>query len=194
MLHRILFVGPVGAGKTTAIAAVSDSGVSQTEALASDAVASRKPNTTVAMDYGTLRIGTDQTIQLVGTPGQARFDFMWEILAEGAIGIVLMIDNSLPEPLADLDLYLHAFRNLIDRQGAPAVVAVTRTDLGGGLSIPHYREHLAASGRRLPVFEVDARSREDVKQALFAMAALLDPKTRRALPTSATVEITGPTA
>ena len=177
-MHKILFAGPVGAGKTTAIASVSDSAVVQTEAKASDEVALRKAKTTVAMDYGTLKIDSSVTIQLVGTPGQARFDFMWEILAEGAIGIIIMIDNARLAPLSDMDHYLEAFRGLIDC-GGPAVVAVTRCDLGEGPSIGAYRDHLVRQGRRIPVFEVDARCRADVKQVLLAMVALLDPKTRR---------------
>lgn len=178
MRHKILFAGPVGAGKTTAIAAVSDSGVAQTEARASDEVRERKARTTVAMDYGTLRLDADTTVQLVGTPGQARFEFMWEILAEGALGIVVLVDNARPQPLADLDHYLDGFRDLIERQGGAAVVGVTRMDLGGP-DLAAYRAHLAAQGRRIPVLEVDARVREDVKQALLAVAALLDPATRR---------------
>jgi uncharacterized protein len=179
MLHKILFAGPVGSGKTTAIATISDSGVAQTEARASDEVAQRKARTTVAMDYGTLHIDAGHTIQLVGTPGQCRFDFMWEILAEGAIGIVILVDNARAAPMDDLDYYLKAFQRLIDDQGGAVVIGVTRCDLGAGPAIAAYRDHLQRQGRRIPVFEIDARSREDVRMALLAMTALLDPSTRR---------------
>ena len=70
MEHKILFAGPVGAGKTTAIASISDIPVVQTEAKATDDVAMRKANTTVAMDYGTLNLDGVAKIHLYGTPGQ----------------------------------------------------------------------------------------------------------------------------
>lgn len=178
MLHKILFAGPVGAGKTSAIAVVSDSGVVQTEARASDDVKARKPRTTVAMDYGTLRLDQDATIQLLGTPGQPRFEFMWEILAEGALGVVILIDNLRPDPLADLDFYLHSFRGLTQQSGKAAVIGVTRMDMGGP-PLSKYRKHLAESGRRIPVLEVDARRRDDVKIVLLSLTAMLDPTTRR---------------
>ena len=94
MLYMILFAGPVGAGKTTAIASVSDTEVVQTDAKATDEVAERKDQTTVAMDYGTLEVDTGLTIQLIGTPGQERFDFMWDIRPMEPWGLWLLIDNA----------------------------------------------------------------------------------------------------
>lgn len=177
--YKILFAGPVGAGKTSAIAAVSDTGVAQTEAPASDEVALRKENTTVAMDYGSVAVDPQLTIRLVGTPGQVRFSFMWEILAEGAIGVMVLIDNARPDPIADLHTYLDAFRALIEHHGGAAVIAITRTDLGGGPRRADYVRALSRRGLRLPVLEVDARSREDIKNALLILTAMLDPSSRR---------------
>ncbi len=178
-LNKILFAGPVGAGKTTAIAAVSDSPVVKTDARASDDVAERKQSTTVAMDYGTLRIDSTLTIQIVGTPGQERFSFMWEILSHGAIGLILLVDNARPDPLADMAFYLESFGSLLERRGAAAVVGVTRSDLSPLPGIATYREELERLGHRLPVFEVDARERTDVKVALMALAAELGPAGQR---------------
>ncbi len=176
-LHKILFAGPVGAGKTTAITSVSDSPVVATDAQASDEVLERKQTTTVAMDYGTLQIDPQLNIQLVGTPGQERFGFMWEILSQGAIGVVFLFDNARPEPLADMAFYIDAFRTLVDRQGGAAVVGVTRSDLAPSPGLDRYREELMRMGYRLPVFEVDARKRDDVKVALLALASELNPTT-----------------
>lgn len=178
-LHKILFAGPVGSGKTTAIAAVSDSPVVQTDARASDEVLERKQHTTVAMDYGTLQIDPNLTIQLVGTPGQSRFSFMWEILSQGAIGAVVLVDNARPDPLADMTFYLQAFGRLLEQRGAAAVVGVTRCDVSPQPGIDDYRGELKRLGLRLPVFEVDAREREDVKVALLALAADLSPAIHR---------------
>ena len=179
MMHKILFAGPVGAGKTTAIASVSDTEVVQTDVNATDEVAERKARTTVAMDYGTLKIDDGLTIQLVGTPGQQRFDFMWDILSMGAIGVVILIDNARPDPLADLDIYLGAFKRLLDQDGGAGVVGVTRYDLSVNPPLSAYDRKVQAMGYRLPVFEVDARERDDVKTALMALASELNPNAHR---------------
>lgn len=179
MLHKILFAGPVGAGKTTAIASVSDTKVIQTDVRATDEVIERKDRTTVAMDYGTLEIDAGLTIQLVGTPGQERFDFMWDILARGALGALVLIDNARPDPLKDLDVYLSAFHRLLHHSGGRGVVGVTRRDLCGRLTLNDYRAAIGSRGLRWPVFEIDARSREDVKVALLALAAELNPHPQR---------------
>ena len=99
MEHKIIFAGPMGAGKTTAIAAISDIDVVSTESAATDEVALRKANTTVAMDYGVLRLEGGSSVHLYGTPGQERFSFMWDILTEGGMGLVLMLGVWLPPPL-----------------------------------------------------------------------------------------------
>jgi signal recognition particle receptor subunit beta len=178
-MHKILFAGPVGAGKTTAIASVSDTPVVATDTRASDEVQARKQRTTVAMDYGTLKVDPKLTVQLLGTPGQVRFSFMWEILSQGAIGLILLIDHARPDPLGDLRYYIEAFRGLLDKPGAAAVLGVTRCDLSPAPGIDRYREALAEIGYRMPVFEVDARERDDVKVALLALAAELSPQIRR---------------
>ena len=72
--HKIIFAGPVGAGKTTAIGAISDIPPITTDAVASDMTANRKPNTTVAMDYGLMKLDGLERVHLYGTPGQERFD------------------------------------------------------------------------------------------------------------------------
>lgn len=179
MMQKILFAGPVGAGKTTAIASVSDTEVVQTDARATDEVVERKERTTVAMDYGTLRIDDALTIQLVGTPGQERFSFMWDILAMGAIGVVIMIDNARADPLADLETYLGAFRRLLDQEGGAGVVCVTRFDVSARPPLVEHERRVQDLGYRLPVFEMDARRREDVKTALMALASELNPNAHR---------------
>lgn len=181
MEKKIIFTGPVGAGKTTAISAVSDIPVAGTEAAASDEVSLRKGSTTVAMDYGILNLDGGDKVHLYGTPGQDRFSFMWEILSEGAMGFVILIDNARPEPLADLEHYLTSFRKQIDRCGDAVVIGVTRTELDPQPDpLRHFHDFLAARNLNIPVFEVDGRQRADVKQMLLALLSLLDPCTSRA--------------
>ncbi len=181
MENKIIFAGPVGAGKTTAISAVSDIMVVGTEAKASDEVAQRKTTTTVAMDYGILNLEDGAKVHLYGTPGQERFSFMWEILSEGAMGFVILLDSARPDPMADLELYLNAFRKPIAKSGDAVVIGVTRTELNPQIDLlDRLNERLATLKLSIPVFEVDGRQRKDVKQMLLALLAFLDPSTSRA--------------
>lgn len=180
MEHKIIFAGPVGSGKTTSISSVSDIMVVGTEAKASDEVAMRKANTTVAMDYGILNLEGGEKVHLYGTPGQERFSFMWEILSEGAMGFVILIDSLRPDPLADLDAYMRAFAGSISKSGDAVVIGVTRTEENRqpGL-LGRLHDKLETFELNIPVFEVDGRKREDVKQLLMALLSLLDPTTSR---------------
>ena len=83
--NKIIFSGTVGAGKSTAIAALSDIPPVATEAVATDETSQLKKTTTVAMDYGVLNLPDGEKVMLYGTPGQERFSFMWDILSEGGI-------------------------------------------------------------------------------------------------------------
>ncbi len=177
MEHKIIFVGPVGAGKTTAINSISDIPVVQTEAKASDEVALRKTNTTVAMDYGTLNLDGGARVHLYGTPGQERFSFMWEILTLGGLGLVLLIDNAREDPLADLEFYIKSFRRFIGNNAL--VVGVTRLDDKPRPGLYSFHTKLKELGIKAPVFEVDSREREDVKVMLLGLLAVLDPGVRR---------------
>jgi signal recognition particle receptor subunit beta len=180
MENKIIFAGPVGAGKTTSISSISDIKVVGTEAAASDEVALRKANTTVAMDYGVLNLEDGMKVHLYGTPGQDRFDFMWEILSEGAMGFVILIDSLRPDPLADLETYLNAFRKSITGCGDAVVVGVTRTEGRPQADLlDRLHERLRTLKLNIPVFEVDGRQREDVKQLLLALLSLMDPTTSR---------------
>ena len=175
MEHKIIFAGPVGSGKTTAISSVSDIMVVGTEAKASDEVAQRKTNTTVAMDYGILNLEGGGKVHLYGTPGQDRFNFMWEILSEGAMGFVILIDSARPDPLGDLEHYLNAFRKPIAKCRDAVVIGVTRTELNPQIDLlDRFHERIAAMKLNVPVFEVDGRERQDVKQLLLALLAVIE--------------------
>lgn len=179
MEWSILFAGPVGAGKTQAIRTASDIEVVSTEAGATDETALLKADTTVAMDMGVMQLGGGDRIRLLGAPGQARFDFMWEILLEQANGLVLLVDHSRPQALDDLRFYAS---QLAARGGAdwiPWAVGVTHTDAAGARDLSAYRALLAQHPLPcglgpVPVLEVDARDRDDVRALLVALAAMLE--------------------
>ncbi len=180
MEQKIIFAGPVGAGKTTAIASISDIPVVSTERHATDQVALRKANTTVAMDYGVLNLEDGVRIHLYGAPGQDRFDFMWDILTVGGIGLVLLLDHSRDELESDLEHFLGAFESFIKKVDGAVVIGVTRTDLVPDVSLAPLRQKILARGLKVPLFEVDARERDDVRHLLLALLANLHPAVTRA--------------
>lgn len=120
---KLVVSGPVGAGKTTFVQSLSETPVIATEAEASEDIG--KTHTTVAFDFGTLELA-GYTIHLYGTPGQDRFDFMWEVLCEGALGLALLVSGEAPQD------FLHA-RNILEfitsRIPVPFIVGVTHQDL-----------------------------------------------------------------
>jgi len=175
--QKIVFTGPVGAGKTTAISSISDIPMVRTEAHATDETKKLKPNTTVAMDYGVLNLEGGVKVHLYGTPGQERFDFMWEILTQKGIGLVLLVDNRREDPLEDMRHYLQAFRDFISDRAV--VIGVTGMDEKPRPGLYSFHTRLAELGMKMPLFEVDARRREDVKMMLMALLAMLDPGLKR---------------
>lgn len=170
--HKIIFTGPVGSGKSTAINSISDMPVISTEQLATDHVKERKETTTVALDYGMIKLGDGENIHLYGTPGQERFNFMWDILIDNAIGIIILVDSANTSPLEDLSFFLETFKEFINNNAV--AVGITRTDLGGGPFISDYHRVLKDFGINPPVFEVDGRKKSDISMLIQALLFSLD--------------------
>lgn len=169
---KIIFTGTVGAGKTTAINAISQIDTVSTEAIASDEVAERKATTTVGMDYGEVEIDDGLVLRLYGTPGQDRFRHMWDILSKGAFGFIILIDNTRETPLDDLEVYLEAFKTQIEQSSA--VIAITRTDLSATPNIDVYNQFLADRGEVFPVMTADMREQDDVLTLLDLLFTTLE--------------------
>ncbi len=162
---KIVVTGPFSAGKTTLIRTISEITVLSTERGITDHTKSRKAETTVAMDFGRITIDRDLVLYLFGTPGQDRFDFMWEILGEGMLGYVLLLDSSRPESLVEAEGILAAFRKMA---AVPFVVALNRAD---GLD-PDGENALRAQLElhpRVPVVPCNATDKESVKAVLLAL-------------------------
>lgn len=159
-LPKLLISGPPGAGKTTAIHALSEIPPITTEVLATDELVLEKDTTTVGMDFGQITLGEGETLALYGTPGQPRFSFMWQILLDGAAGVILLLNHQRPDPLADLDEFLPTFGDLFHSE--QAVVGVSRFDETRGPDLQAYGERLAQHGLCTPVLVVDVRHPEDV--------------------------------
>lgn len=169
---KIVFAGPVGAGKTTAIGSVSEIEPIGTDVKATDEHANIKEKTTVAMDYGFIRLADGQHIHLYGTPGQERFDFMWDVLTQGGLGLVLLVNASRPDPVKDLMFYLDAFDSFIANTGV--VVGLTQCDKASRHVFDHIRSQLEDKGKLTPVLEVDVRRQHDVTMLIHALLAVLE--------------------
>jgi signal recognition particle receptor subunit beta len=171
--HKIIFTGPVGSVKPTPIATISDVPPIKTDALASDMAKNKKDATTVAMDYGIMNVGGGEKIHLYGTPGQERFDFMWDILVTGGIGLVLLLDNTRIDPFQDMRFFLQSFRKFIDKTGI--AIGVTQMDLDNRYTIDDYHTHLKPFKLNPPIFSVDARDKRDVSMLVQSLMYSLDP-------------------
>lgn len=169
---KFIFTGTPGAGKTTAIAAISDYPPVSTDALVTDDLIEVKEGTTVAMDFGELTLDSGERIGLYGTPGQERFRHMWEILINGGLGLIILVDNSRPDPIADLKIYLDNFKQFILDTGA--VIGITRSDLNPKIGLQNYQDFLEKEGWVLPIFEADARSKDDVLLLLDMLMATVE--------------------
>jgi signal recognition particle receptor subunit beta len=157
--HKIVFSGPPGAGKTTAIAMLSDTPPVVTDVRNTDAGLS-KELTTVGLDFGQADLGNGQCVRLFGTPGQLRFDFMWRIIATDALGLVILIDNTRPDPLDDFATYLDAYADLLPTINC--AVGIGRTGECALPTVDQFSSLLAERGLAFPVLPVDVRRREDV--------------------------------
>jgi signal recognition particle receptor subunit beta len=121
----MVVTGPFSAGKTQFIQSISEIDVVGTERKITSAEERIKDQTTVAMDFGRITIDTDLVLYLFGTPGQRRFDFMWEVLSEGMLGFVVMVDSTRPETFREARRILDTFRSF---SPTPYVVAANRQD------------------------------------------------------------------
>lgn len=172
IVDKIIFTGPMGAGKTTAITAISDTKPINTDVQCQGDESVKKPTTTVAMDYSYIVLDNGKRIHLYGTPGQQRFDFMWKILVKGGLGLVLLINNDQPNPIEQLDFYLDAFDEFI--RDTAVVIGITRIDANPTYSLVDYQERLTARHQVYPIFEVDGRNPKDVKILIHALLAVLE--------------------
>lgn len=169
--YKILFTGTMGAGKTTAIGSISETPPVVTDVQNSDASVA-KARTTVGLDFGQLTLDNGDRIRLFGTPGQARFDFLWKILVRNALGLIILIDNSRPDPGADLAVYLDGFAD--ELASLPCTIGVGRMNTHPAPDLDGYADMLAARGLTFPILAVDVRQRDDVALLIDTLMAQLE--------------------
>jgi hypothetical protein len=123
---KIVVTGPFSSGKTEFIQAISEIDVVSTERQISRSAERIKSQTTVAMDFGRITIDEDLVLYLFGTPGQRRFDFMWEILSEGMLGFIVLVDSTRPETFREARRILDTFRSY---SPVPYIVGANKQDM-----------------------------------------------------------------
>jgi uncharacterized protein len=168
---KVVVTGPFSAGKTTLIRTISEITVLSTERGITDSTKSRKAETTVAMDFGRITIDRDLVLYLFGTPGQERFDFMWEILGEGMIGYLLLIDAQREESIEEATAILESFRRMAR---VPYVVALNRAAPDDHGLVELVRRTLDIPSD-VAIMSCDATDKESVKNVLLGLLyAVLD--------------------
>jgi len=162
---KMVITGPFNAGKTQFIRAVSEIDVVSTESKISSEAERIKDSTTVAMDFGRITIDDELVLYLFGTPGQRRFDFMWEILSEGMLGFIVMVDSSRPETFREARHILQVFRSYAP---TPYVVAANKQDLSEAWGIDDLRIALKIDPqvKLLPCVSTD---KEQVKRVILEL-------------------------
>ncbi len=165
---KIVIAGSFAAGKTTFIKSVSDILTTHTETPVSDGARPGKTETTVAMDHGRLRVPGRESSQpidlmLFGAPGQERFDFMWRILARGALGYVLLVDAS-DEASWEDTVAIDATFSV--GAGLPRVVGVNRHPPDQDLA--EFRDLLGIEPG-VPVLSCDPRDRSSARDLLLVL-------------------------
>ena len=163
---KMVITGPFNAGKTEFIRSVSEIDVVSTErSISSLDEKTVKEATTVAMDFGRITVDDDLVLYLFGTPGQRRFDFMWEILSEGMLGFVVMVDSTRPETFREARSILETFRAYAP---TPYVVAANKQDVNDAWEVDDIR-HALRLDPKVKLVECIATDRDSVKTILLEL-------------------------
>ena len=170
---RSVVAGTVGAGKTTFVQTLSEIAVVNTDRSATDETLLLKPETTVALDFGRLLLSPNMDLHIYGTPGQSRFDFMWELLIQNAHSYILLVAAHRPDDFKYAREIL-VFMN--QRVKLPMLIGLTHTDCLGALepeSIMNTLGYDMNDKNRPPIVKINPTNRASVIEALIVLMALI---------------------
>ncbi|AFY32091.1 ATP/GTP-binding protein [Calothrix sp. PCC 7507] len=165
---RVVITGGVGAGKTSFVRTISDTEVVDTDKKATDEIVKIKAQTTVALDFGYLAIAPSQSLYIYGTPGQPRFDFMWDILIRRANAYILLVAAHRPE---DFRYGSQILDFVNQRVQIPMLIGLTHTDCPGAWGMEDIAIALGMqnSPDRPPLIVVNTTKKASVTEAIQAL-------------------------
>jgi hypothetical protein len=169
--YKLIVTGLFNSGKTTFVNTLCEGTAINTDQTTHWRTEQQvKPNTTVALDYGTIRINKHSLVHLFGTPGQARFDFMWHILAKGMHGFIFLIDSTDRQSLSQAP---HLLNDLKQRGNVPYVLAANKADCLGLSSVEIGRAlKLVDRPLIMPCIATNKRSAQKVVEHLLTLIDL----------------------
>jgi small GTP-binding protein len=167
-VFKVLVTGPFNAGKTEFTRTISDIPIVTTERRISNHFQSVKDETTVAMDYGQIKLDGD-LFHLYGTPGQPRFEFMWDILSKEIHAFIVLVDSCDREGLVQAKRLLRTFRR---KSRVPHLVVANKQDMDNALPVEAIGKVLGLD-EKTPVLPCVATDRASVRSALEALRRLL---------------------
>lgn len=168
---KIVVTGPFNSGKTEFIKTISDIPVVSTEKKITTEDRGIKAETTVAMDYGRVQLDGD-TLYLYGTPGQTRFDFMWEILSGEMDAFVVLADSTDSPSFPDVTELVNLFSSFVD---VPYLIAANKTDLDGAAKLADVRRGTKV-GSDITIMPCVAIQKSSVRQVLLQVVDLIKKK------------------
>ncbi|NEP19552.1 MAG: GTPase [Leptolyngbya sp. SIO4C1] len=165
---RLVITGPVGAGKSTFIRSVSEIEAVDTDRWATDEAAALKSKTTVALDFGRLQFTPEMALHLYGTPGQSRFDFMWDVLIRLAHAYILLVPANRPAAFRNAKLI---YRFMSERVAVPMLVGITHADCEDAWAVEDIAIALGFTHPRPPFVSLNAMEAQSVTQTLMTLVS-----------------------
>lgn len=168
---KIVISGPVSAGKTTFISTLSETPVLSTDEISSEGLG--KVKTTVALDFGSV-LFDQQPVHLFGTPGQERFNFMWDVLCQGSTGLIVLVAGNRPK---DFPRARHILDFIASRVPIPFILGVTFQDAPRAWGPEEVAEFFQVDLQQ--TLGLDARRKTDCQKALFHLFQCLQQKSKK---------------
>ena len=165
---KLVISGDVGAGKTTFVRAISEiEPITTDEAVTDAATLMLKEYTTVAMDFGLLTVDEDLILHIYATPGQKRFSFMWDVLAENCFGLIFLADASRMDSVLETNDIISYFQTNYPQ--IPYIVGITKLDLPDSLA---FSAVVTLLGRDTQYLPLNANNAEEVRDATISIISL----------------------